>query len=58
MLIDARKKMTTRIAEEVSRNLTLTRFYTSDNYSFSVKKVWCIKKRQILKVTDISSTLT
>lgn len=36
------KRVTTRIAEEVSRNLTLKRLYASDNYSFSVKKVWCL----------------
>ena len=36
------KRMTTRIAEEVSRNLTQRRLYASDNYSFSVKKIWCL----------------
>lgn len=34
--------MTTRISEEVSRNLTLRRIYASDNYSFFVKKIWCL----------------
>ena len=34
--------MTTRIAEEVSRNLTQRRLYASDNYSFSAKKIWCL----------------
>lgn len=34
--------MTTGIVEEVSKNSTLRRFYASDNYSFSVKKVWCL----------------
>lgn len=34
--------MTTTIAEEVSRNLTLRRLCALDNYSFSVKKIWCL----------------
>lgn len=34
--------MTTRVSEEVSRNLTLRRIYASDNYSFSVEKIWCL----------------
>lgn len=34
------KRMTIRIAEEVSRNLTVRRLQASDNYSFSVRKVW------------------
>lgn len=38
---DARKEWT-RIAGEVSRNLTLRRLYAFDNYSFFVKKVCCL----------------
>lgn len=32
------KRMTTRIAEGVSRNLKLRRLYASDNYSFPIKR--------------------
>lgn len=38
---DARKEWT-RIAGEVSRNLTLRRLYAFDNYSFFVKKICCL----------------
>lgn len=38
---DARKEWT-RIAGEISRNLTLRRLYAYDNYSFFVKKVYCL----------------
>lgn len=37
-----RKRTTTRTAEEVSRNLPQRSLYASDNYSFSVKKIWCL----------------